>query len=609
MNIFSKKILILLFSILSIEFLFSIVMKLFYIIESKTLIASLVSFNFGMIIIGFVAYLFYIKPVIKINSIISERHNLKPGDLKDEISIYSPVIHRLNEILIENEQATHFAQLIGEGNFSSQYLGRNLESGLGSVLINMRDKLKNVAEEEAKRNWTIKGLAKFDQLFRENLNTDSKELIQLLITDLSKYINAHIGAIYIINDETEETPFIELVSMYAYDRKKYITKRIEIGEGLIGQCVVEKDTLFITDIPNDYVQIKSGLGNSAPQSIVILPVIFNETVLGVIELASFKLFDTHEIDFLKEVASNFGAAYSSIKANNVMSKLLLHANRATAELKEKEDHLLENEIELRNAQDELNIKLIELMAETNLTKSILDAINKSNACIQYDMQGNILDANDMFISVMGYSKDELIGENEIIFIPDDELHNDRYHMLWQSLKDGQFNAGEFRRKAKNGKEVWMDVTYNPILDLEGKPFKILMFANFTTVQKEKENEYRNKINAINEALAFLEINKDFSIKSSNQFFLEKLKLKRKDLKSKTFIEMLKDANNHDFEMENIISTINNGQSYSGKLYLQSSESKQLPFYSILSAGHDLNGNISCYYAVMSYLGDLELNVT
>lgn len=135
----------------------------------------------------------------------------------------------------------------------------------------------------------------------------------------------------------------------------------------------------------------------------------------------------------------------------------------------------------QHAQDELNMR------------GQLEAINKSQAVIEFAMDGTILDANDNFLALMGYRLDEVKGRHHSMFVEENYKVSDEYQLFWRNLNRGEFNVAEFKRLGKHGKEVWIQGSYNPILDLNGKPWKVVKFAVDITGRKLAEEEaYKQK---------------------------------------------------------------------------------------------------------------------
>ena len=118
----------------------------------------------------------------------------------------------------------------------------------------------------------------------------------------------------------------------------------------------------------------------------------------------------------------------------------------------------------------------------------IDAIGKSNAVVEFQMDGTILTANQNFLRLMGYSLAEVKGRNHSMFVNEEERHSDEYREFWDGLRDGEYQTGEFRRIRKGGKEVWLQASYNPILDLNGKPVKVVKFATDITAEVAKRRE-------------------------------------------------------------------------------------------------------------------------
>ncbi|MFW5762472.1 MAG: GAF domain-containing protein, partial [Cyclobacteriaceae bacterium] len=183
--------------------------------------------------------------------------------------------------------ATNFAISIGEGKVDKQ-IEVTEDDMLGKALLEMRDKLKEVAEEESKRNWAVNGMAKFSEILRQYQHSDINELSYQFVFALVKYLEGNQGGVFLINEEQEQK-FIELTACYAYERRKKMQVRLEMEEGLIGQCILEKDLLYIEEVPDNYVNITSGLGKKKPTCLLIVPIKVNEEIFGAIEIAFFSL--------------------------------------------------------------------------------------------------------------------------------------------------------------------------------------------------------------------------------------------------------------------------------------------------------------------------------
>jgi methyl-accepting chemotaxis protein len=152
-------------------------------------------------------------------------------------------------------------------------------------------------------------------------------------------------------------------------------------------------------------------------------------------------------------------------------------------------------------------------------KAKLEALNRSLATIEFTPDGTILDANANFLAAVGYERGEVVGKHHRIFMDPAEAQAPAYAAFWQSLRDGKFQAAEFRRVAKGGREVWIQATYNPILDAGGKTVKVMKFATDITAQKLRNADYEGQIGAINKAQAVIHFALDGTIVDANANFL------------------------------------------------------------------------------------------
>ncbi|MBP9694200.1 MAG: PAS domain-containing methyl-accepting chemotaxis protein [Alphaproteobacteria bacterium] len=162
----------------------------------------------------------------------------------------------------------------------------------------------------------------------------------------------------------------------------------------------------------------------------------------------------------------------------------------------------------------------------------IEAIGKSQAVIHFDTNGIILTANDNFLSTMGYTLDEIKGKHHSLFAEPAYAESDTYKEFWDTLRAGQFQTGQFRRLGKGGKEVWIEASYNPILDMDGKPFKIVKYATDITKQKFQDADYSGQINAADKSQAVIHFHLDGTIIKANKNFLDAMGYTLEDIQGK-----------------------------------------------------------------------------
>ena len=150
----------------------------------------------------------------------------------------------------------------------------------------------------------------------------------------------------------------------------------------------------------------------------------------------------------------------------------------------------------------------------------IQAIGKSQAVIEFDMEGKILNANDNFLNAMGYTLEEMKGRHHSMFVEEAYRHSPEYKEFWAKLNRGEYQLAEYKRIGKGGKEVWIQGSYNPILDLNGKPFKVVKYATDATRQKMLNADYQGQIQAIGKSQAVIEFDMDGRVLLANDNFLK-----------------------------------------------------------------------------------------
>ncbi len=148
------------------------------------------------------------------------------------------------------------------------------------------------------------------------------------------------------------------------------------------------------------------------------------------------------------------------------------------------------------------------------------AIGRAQAVIEFNMDGTIVTANENFLGAMGYSLDEIQGKHHSMFVMPEDRDSAAYREFWARLNRGEYQAAEYKRLGKGGKEIWILASYNPILDEAGKPFKVVKFATDVTAQKLKAADNDGQIAAIAKSQAVIEFNMDGTVRTANRNFLD-----------------------------------------------------------------------------------------
>lgn len=279
-----------------------------------------------------------------------------------------------------------YAKQIASGDYSVINNASGIEDELGKSLVEMSTNLKTAEIEDRKRNWSMMGLTKLSEIIRVS-NNDLTELSYELIVFLVKYLEANQGGLFVINESNPDHRYLELLSCYAFERRKYLERKIELDEGLLGQAVQENDLIYLTEIPSDYVRITSGLGTATPKSLIIVPLKTESDVIGALEIASFKTFDAHEREFLSKASESIAASLISSRINDNTSKLLHESQQLAEQLKQQEEEVRQNLEEMQATQEEMVRKELEinkLLGESRQSEILLKEKMEENIRLEAD---------------------------------------------------------------------------------------------------------------------------------------------------------------------------------------------------------------------------------
>lgn len=316
---------------------------------------------------------------------------------------------------------TIFQQYLGFINKNEKLL-QNMQlqnEQLSQSQLKLNDYIKeveNAHEEEKKRKWASDGLAELATLVRNNASSSS-DFFDKIASFMTKYLQANQSAIFVV-DELQGKTVLELKACYAYDRKKFLQKTIIPGEGLVGQCYLEGEYTYLSKVPNNYVHITSGLGEATPRALLIAPIKVNDATEGVFEIASFKNFETHQIEFILKACESLASVISNVKINERTKELLEQSQTYAEQMRAQEEEMRQNLEELMATQEEMQRKEIELHAQAELLGLIVD--NIPFPVFIKDEKGCYTLVNKAECDIFGVPKSEIIGFDDSKFIFDNE---------------------------------------------------------------------------------------------------------------------------------------------------------------------------------------------
>lgn len=398
-------------------------------------------------------------------------------------------------------KSAQFAQKIGEGDFSFELSDVDQNDRLVKSLIRMRKNLLETSEKENEQNWIARGRDQVSNILRQNNNLE--DLASDTIKSLIEYINAVQGAFYSYD---EEKNVLKNIASYAYNRKKYLNQSFKIGEGLIGQAAYELKTVYRTEIPEYYVSLSSGiLGDQKPQSLLVVPLVSNEKLQGVVELASLEnAIDALKIKFIEELSTIIAQTVFNLKVNSRTERLLQDAQEMTQELKENEEELKQNAEEMRATHDELektNANLEQKIQEVeNAGKKMHSLLENASEIISiYDKNRKLVYESPSVTNILGYTPEEMVAgkDMERLTTKGQKQHSMMFDKLLENPQDTVTIQYTYLRK--DNEKIYLEITGRNLLDDPAINGIILNSQDITARKKaEKEERMKSKMQALSE---------------------------------------------------------------------------------------------------------------
>ena len=230
-------------------------------------------------------------------------------------------------------------------------------ASLKDTVNEMIHNLKGTTTKNTEQDWLKSNLATFTRKLQGQ--RDLQQVCKMTLSELAPLVGAQHGVFY-INEPQQEEALLKLLASYAYRERKHLSHQFKAGEGLLGQCLLEKERILLTQVPGDYVKIGSGLGEGTPANLVVLPVLFEGAVKAVIELASFQRFSDIHLIFLDQLMESLGIVINTIQTNMRTEELLKQSQSLTKELQSQQEELRRTNAELEDKARLLSAQKLEV---------------------------------------------------------------------------------------------------------------------------------------------------------------------------------------------------------------------------------------------------------
>lgn len=468
-------------------------------------------------------YLFNMRLLNPIFTVISSLKSIGQGKISDDIRLevdrkdeIGQMMASVNELVDSFVETAIFAKGIGEGKLDSSFKPRGEDDKLGIALIGMQQSLKKAKEiEEAqkessrKSQWANEGMARFSEILRNN-HDNLKQMSFDVIKALVKSVDAIQGGVFVLNDDVEGDQFLEMTACFAYDRKKMHQKRVEIGEGLVGRCFFEKQPILLKEIPDDYLEITSGLGQKNPNYLILIPLKINDTVNGVIEIASFSELEDYQIQFVEKIAESISSTITSVRINERTTELLERSQVQGEQMAAQEEEMRQNLEELQATQEELEKRAREndeMNKALEKEKYLLDALLANIPDFIYfkDEQCRFIRVSESMAPLFKAScAAELVGKSDFDF-HSAEHANRSYQEEMEIVRTGKKIIDNVVHEVwDDGREQWVSSTKMPLVASDGRIVGSFGISKVITDMKRMELEMTAQNDVLKSSMAEME---------------------------------------------------------------------------------------------------------
>ena len=435
----------------------------------------------------------------------------------------------------------------------------NLDS-VSKAIHQMQESIVHLAEQHSENTWVQDGKVKLAELLRGEKNMD--QFAQEIISFFFDYFSCQIGTFYKLNSEGQ------LALIYSIGNEQAAPPIVSKENSLIAQSILRKRPISINGISSDFYKVSTTIGSSNSVSLFIVPLFYNQKLVGLIELVKLIPYTSTEVKFIEEASESI-----AIFLNSLMGK-----------------------IQLEKLLKELDAKEQELQNRIN-------AINKAAMVIEFDPSGNILDANQLFLNRMGYSLEDIKSFHHKILVCDGVDYDSEFKDFWKDLKKGNSISGDFKRKTKNGETVWIQASYNPVIDKNGKAYKVIKIGYDITEMKNQRIEIdrmtlqlNQQVTALNKSAIVSETDAHGNIIYVNDLFCTISEYSREELIGRNH-RILKSGKQPDGLFKGMWKAISMGLTWQGEILNVSKNGNYYWVETTIMPFKDHSGKIEKYVAI------------
>ncbi len=327
--------------------------------------------------------------------------------------------------------------------------------------------------------WLESNLSDFDELMRQYYDKSLADFSEIIILKLAQLLSATQGAFYVYE---EAQAHLYMTAGYACTPQTVKKSVFKVGEGLVGQLVKTKKMMHINNLPVDSVLVESALTKVRSKTLVLMPMLYNEDIQGVIEVAVLHDINDLHLEFLQRLARNVATMLQSIRGILRTQKLLEQSQKIATQLQE-------NARELENTKQEVERKAGEF-------RNQFEAIDHAMVVLEYTIDGDVLSVNENFEEISGYAQSELVGKHHSTFLSEKYLKSEEYRQLWHKIRNNDFVESEYECRSKQGANFWLHTNYYALGEGRGKKIRVL--AHDTTKEKEQERKIFEQIKTLHE---------------------------------------------------------------------------------------------------------------